>query len=134
VSGFLYRVLADALVVFHLSFIVFTTAGVLLAFRSRRLVWFHLPCVAWGVLVELTGWICPLTPIENALRSKAGLAGFSGGFIDHYLIPVVYPPGLTRAIQIAAGVLVLVANVVGYALLWRLGPRVRAKPPARDVI
>ena len=117
--GALFRVLADGLIIVHSCFIVFVVCGALLTFRSRRAAWVHLPCVAWGVLVEFAGWTCPLTPLENFLRTKAGLGGFSGGFIEHYLIPVVYPRALTRTLQVAAGCLALLVNLTAYSLVLR---------------
>lgn len=113
------RLLADLLVVLHLLFILFVVFGGLLVLRWRWVAWLHLPCAAWGALVEFTGWICPLTPLENRLRLEAGQAGYSGGFIDHYVIPLVYPPGLTPAWQVALGVAVLVINGALYGLLIR---------------
>jgi Protein of Unknown function (DUF2784) len=113
------RLLADAVVALHLAFILFVVGGGLLVARWRRLAWLHLPALAWGVLVEWAGWICPLTPLENALRARAGLAGYAGGFVEEYLIPVVYPPHLTRVIQVSLGVAAVALNVVVYAWIWR---------------
>ena len=112
-----YRVAADALVLVHFAFIAFVVGGGFLAWRWRRVAWLHLPAAAWGALIEFTGWICPLTPIENALRLRAGESGYAGGFIAHYVIPVVYPAGLTHGIQIALGVSVVLVNVVAYVVL-----------------
>lgn len=125
--GFLHRVLADAVLLFHLGFILFVLFGALLAVRWRRVLWLHVPCALWGIAVELLGWICPLTPLENELRSKAGMQGYSGGFVEQYVIPVVYPADLTRLVQIAAGGLALGINVGIYAwVLKRQGvPRNR---------
>jgi hypothetical protein len=119
--GFLHRVLADAVLLFHLGFILFVLFGALLAVRWRRVLWLHVPCALWGIAVELLGWICPLTPLENELRSKAGMQGYSGGFVERYVIPVVYPADLTRLVQIAAGGLALGINVGIYA--WVLKQR-----------
>ena len=113
---------ADLVVVLHLAFILFVVAGGLLVLRWPRLAWAHLPVVAWGAGIELIGWICPLTPLENALRRAAGQAGYAGGFIEHYLMPLIYPAGLTREIQLALGLFVLVVNLAIYtvvALRWR---------------
>ena len=115
----LYRLLADATVGFHFAFIVFVVLGGALALRKPRIAWLHLPAVAWVVYLELTGAICPLTPLENDLRMRAGQAGYQGGFIDHYLMPVIYPAGLTPQIQTMLGIAVLVLNVAVYAILWR---------------
>ncbi len=113
------RFLADAVLVIHLLFIVFAVAGAFAALRWRTLVWVHLPCALWAAAIELGGWICPLTPLEVALRRCAGQAGYSGGFIQHYLLPVIYPHDLTREIQIGLGIAVLVINLVAYALVVR---------------
>jgi len=116
-----YRLLADAVVAFHGFFILFVVFGGFVAWRpSRRWVAaIHLPCALWGMLIEFRGWICPLTPLENSLRARAGQAGYSGGFIEHYLLPAMYPTGLTPRIQTALGSAVLVINAVAYAVLIR---------------
>lgn len=114
-----YRAAADALVVFHLGFILFVMLGALLAFRWPRVAWLHLPCAVWGAWVELAGWVCPLTPLEVELRRKAGLEGYSGGFIENYVLPVVYPDALTRAAQLVLGIAVLALNAFLYWRLWR---------------
>ncbi len=110
--------LADLVVVVHLLFILFVAAGALLLFRWPRLAWMHLPAAIWGVLVEWAGWICPLTPLENALRRAAGEAGYGGGFVERYLLPLIYPTGLTPAIQFALGAAVLVFNVAVYVIVY----------------
>jgi hypothetical protein len=82
----------------------------------------HLPTAVWGALIEFQGWICPLTPLENSLRAAAGEAGYQGGFIEHYLLPVLYPAGLTRGVQLALGSVVIAVNLAVYGLLlarWR---------------
>jgi len=112
-------VLADGVLLLHLLFIVFVVGGGLLVLRRPRLAWVHLPVALWGAMIEFAGWICPLTPLENALRSRAGEAGYGGGFIEHYLLPVVYPGVLTREIQIGLGLGVVVINAVVYTLVWR---------------
>jgi hypothetical protein len=115
-----YRLLADLVVVVHLLFVVFVVAGGLLVLRRPRLAWLHVPAAVWGALIEFAGWICPLTPLENRLRRLGGEAGYEGGFVDEYLLAILYPSGLTRTHQIVLGALVLVLNlaVYGYAL-WR---------------
>ena len=118
-------ILADAVLVLHFAFVAFVVAGGLLVLRWRRLVWLHLPAAVWGALVELEGWICPLTPLENQLREKAGRAGYSGDFVEHYLIPVVYPPGLTSNMQLLLGIAVIAVNVGIYAVLMI---RIRRRP------
>ncbi|SOY52958.1 DUF2784 domain-containing protein [Cupriavidus taiwanensis] len=110
--------LADLVVVAHALFIVFVVAGGLLVLRWRRAAWVHLPAAVWGVLIEWAGGICPLTPLENSLRQAAGQAGYSGGFVERYLLPLIYPAGLTPTVQLWLGLVVLVVNVAIYALWW----------------
>jgi len=112
-----WRLAADALVVIHLGFILFVLLGGLLLLRWPRLLWLHLPAVAWGVTVEFFHLLCPLTPWENQLRQAAGDAGYEGGFIEHYLIPVIYPAGLTPQVQLWLGGFVVLINVGVYAYL-----------------
>jgi hypothetical protein len=107
---------ADALVMLHLAFIVFTVFGSLLVLWHRRLASLHLPALAWGLWIELSHGICPLTPIENRLREQAGEAGYSGGFIEHYLIPLIYPAGLQPVHQLLLALLLGTFNVVVYGL------------------
>ncbi|EYS97536.1 membrane protein [Cupriavidus sp. SK-4] len=111
--------LADLVVIVHGLFILFVVAGGLLVLRWPRVAWLHLPAAVWGVLIEWSGWICPLTPLENMLRRAAGQAGYSGGFVERYLLPLIYPAGLTPAVQLWLGLVVLVVNVAVYALWWR---------------
>jgi hypothetical protein len=115
----IYRLLADALLVVHAAFVAFAVLGGFAVLRWPRVAWLHLPAAAWGAFIEFSGWICPLTPLENALRLKGGEAGYSGGFIEHYLVPALYPAGLTRPTQLALGTGVLVLNVTAYWLLYR---------------
>ncbi|MFH1983516.1 MAG: DUF2784 domain-containing protein [Pseudomonadota bacterium] len=112
-----YRLLADAVLVLHLAFIVYAVFGGLLVMRRPRTAWLHLPAVAWAGAVECAGWRCPLTHLENHFRIKAGLEYYGGGFIEHLLNPVVYPEGLTRSHQILLGGAVLLLNVVIYVIL-----------------
>ena len=114
-----YRFLADGLVLLHLDFIVFVVGGGWLAWRWPRLAWLHLPVAAWGVWIEWSRGICPLTPLENAYRRRAGEAGYSGSFVEHYILPVLYPAGLTPETQWVLGAIVLLVNVLAYARLWR---------------
>lgn len=124
------RLAADLLVVIHFSFVLFVVFGALLAFRWRWVILFHLPAVAWGALIEFQNWTCPLTPWENRLREMAGDKGFSGGFIEHYLLSVMYPEGLTRNVQIVLGSAVLVINIGIYtALVIRRMSRTRETSP-----
>ncbi len=120
----IYRLLADALVVGHLGFVFFVVAGALPALRWPRVAWIHLPCAIWGAGIELVGGVCPLTPLENRLRAAAGQNGYEGGFVEHYLLPILYPGGLTREIQVLLGVAVVLINVVVYG--WLLLRRRRA--------
>lgn len=113
---------ADLLVLLHLAFIVFVVLGGLLVWRWWRVVFLHLPASVWGVLLEFNGWQCPLTPLEQQLRVAAGEAGYSGGFIAHYLLPVIYPAGMTPALQVALGTGALLINLVIYGWLL-LGKR-----------
>ncbi len=114
-----YRVLADLLVVVHFTFVLFVIAGALLSLHNRAWALLHVPAFLWGALIEFKGWICPLTPWENALRLRAGQSGYSGGFIEHYITPVLYPAGLTRSIEMVLGAAVLVGNVLFYWWIWR---------------
>ena len=119
----LFRLLADAIVVLHLAFVLFVVAGGLLVLRWPRVVWFHLPAVAWGVWVELAGRICPLTPLENWLRQRGGETVYTATFVDQYLMPILYPAGLSRDIQWMLGVFVVVVNLCVYLLVLRLPRR-----------
>ena len=112
-----YRLLADLLVLLHAAFVLFVVAGGLLVLRWPRLARFHLPAAVWGVLLELFHWGCPLTRLENYARRRGGEAGYPGGFIDHYIVPVIYPAGLTPRIQVVLGVLLLAFNLLVYARL-----------------
>lgn len=107
----LYRVLTDVVVVVHILFVLFVLTGGFLLLRSKRFAWIHLPAVMWAMLVEMKGWMCPLTPLENFFREKSGEIGYQTGFIEHYFIPLLYPEALTRRVQILLGVFVLVVNV-----------------------
>lgn len=108
------RIIADGLVLIHLVFICFVVFGGILVMRWKWVSLFHLPAVAWGALIEFQGWICPLTPLEQHFRHLAGQAGYRGGFIEHYLIPLIYPGGLTRPIQMVIGVFVIIMNMIIY--------------------
>jgi len=120
-----YQLLADLVVLVHLVFVLFATFGALLAVRWRRLLWVHLTAVAWAAIIEFSGWICPLTPFENRLRQKAGGAGYRSDFIAHYVVPALYPEGLTRAVQIGLGIFVIVLNLAIYSWLFRFNIRLR---------
>ena len=116
----IYRFLADLVVLAHFGFIVFVIFGGLLAFRWQWVAWLHVPALAWGGFIELTGRICPLTPLENQLRRAGGMSEYSQSFIEQYLIPVVYPIGLTREFQVLMGLVLIALNISMYAYLgWR---------------
>ena len=117
------RLMADAVVLIHFAFIVFVILGGLLALRWRWVVWLHIPAAVWGALIEFANWTCPLTPLENWLHHAGGEAGYAGSFVEQYLLPVIYPAGLTREVQIVLGTLVCVINISAYFLYWRLRPR-----------
>jgi hypothetical protein len=114
-----WGLLADAVLLVHLGFVVFVVLGGLLVLQWRGVAWAHLPAAVWGVGIELSGAICPLTPLENWLRERGGVAGYEGGFIDHYLLPVLYPAGLTRPAQWGLAVVVLAVNAAVYVAVWR---------------
>ena len=118
--------LADALVLVHLGYIVFVIGGAVLVRFRPGYVWAHLVAVAWGAYVALAHRVCPLTPLEIALRVRAGQVGYSGGFVAHYLIPLIYPKALTPGIQAAEGIFVLALNLALYAWVWRA--RLLAQP------
>ncbi|PQZ90712.1 MULTISPECIES: DUF2784 domain-containing protein [Pseudomonas] len=115
----LYRLAADSLVLFHLGFILFVLFGGLLALRWRRVIWLHLPAVAWGIAVEVLHLPCPLTRWENLFRHLAGQDGYGGGFIEHYILTLIYPAGLTPEIQWVLAAVVVVINVAVYGGLIR---------------
>lgn len=135
-----FRLLADAVVLLHLGFVVFVVLGGLLALRWPAMRWIHLPAAAWGAWIELSGGICPLTPLENALRQRAGEAAYAGDFVARYILPVLYPHALTRRIQVVLAALVVAVNLAVYWWVWvrrRFPTRARSappgeRPPARD--
>jgi hypothetical protein len=112
-----YRILADLVVGVHALFVAFVLLGGLLALRWPWVAALHLPAAVWGALIEFQGWICPLTPLEQSLRAAAGEAGYQGGFIEHYLLPVLYPAGLTHRVQLVLGSVVIAVNVLVYGFL-----------------
>jgi hypothetical protein len=114
----MYLLLADSIVVLHLLFIVFAVFGGLLVIKWPRLVWLHVPVVVWGAITEFMGLICPLTPLEIWLRQQAGADPYQSGFISHYLVPLIYPPGLTPGIQWLLGGVLVVFNFLIYAWLF----------------
>jgi hypothetical protein len=126
----IYRLLADCLVLVHLAFVIFVVAGGLLILWRPWLRWIHLPAAVWGALIEFTGWICPLTPWEQALRLKAGQAGYTGGFVEHYVLPILYPAELTQAVQVVLGLLVIGVNVAIYVFVGYRQARLSGHSPA----
>jgi uncharacterized protein DUF2784 len=117
----LTRLLPDLVVLFHFLFVLFVVFGGLLVLRWPRLAYVHVPVALYGALIELIGWVCPLTPLENRLRESAGLAGYQGGFVEHYILPVLYPAGLTKGVQLVLGLIVVGLNLVIYTAV--LGTR-----------
>jgi hypothetical protein len=116
VPSYAVLLVADTVVALHLGFVLFVVLGGLLVLRWRRVAWLHLPAAAWGILVEYADWMCPLTPLENGLRARAGLAAYSGDFVGHYVLPLLYPERLTRTVQVVFGSAALAVNVLVY---WR---------------
>lgn len=115
----IYRILADLILLTHALFVVFVIFGGLLVLWRRWLAWLHLPALAWGAIIISMGWICPLTPLENTLRQMAGQENYSSSFIEHYLLLAIYPPGLTRQIQLLLAALLILGNLFVYAVLYR---------------
>ena len=116
------RIAADAVALLHLGFILFVVLGGLLVLRWPALKWVHLPAALWGMLIEFGGWVCPLTRYENLFRARAGVAGYGGGFVEHYVIALIYPPGLTRGIELALGFTVLAVNLAIYVYAFSRHP------------
>ena len=114
-----YGLLADVVVLLHLLFVLFVLLGGLLALKWPRMAWAHLPAVVWGAFVEFSGWICPLTPLENWLRAQGGEVGYEHDFMAHYLLPILYPGDLTRNLQLLLGTVVVVLNAAVYWWLWQ---------------
>ncbi len=119
----MFRLLADTVVVIHLAFIAFIVGGGLLALRWPRLAWVHLPIATWGVVVQWMCWTCPLTPLENWLRHRAGKTPYEGGFVEHHVIPILYPSGFGPRLQVVLGAVVLGANFIIYATVLRRARR-----------
>ena len=114
------RVLAAVVMLVHLAFVAFVVVGGVLALRWPRVAWVHLPAAVWGAMIALVGWICPLTPFENWLRVRGGGTPYDTGFLEHYLLPILYPVAMTRSLQIATGIFVIALNVLVY---WRISRR-----------
>lgn len=111
------RIVADAVLIVHFAFILFVVFGGVLLLRWPRIAWLHVPAVFWAAVVELTGWICPLTPLENTLRRSAGQPAYAGDFVEHYLLALIYPEGLTRGTQMLLALLVIAVNALFYSVL-----------------
>lgn len=124
----LYKTLANALLIVHLLFIIFVVLGGLLLLWDKRWAYVHLPAMIWGATIEFTGGICPLTPLENKFRVAGGLAGYKEGFIEHYLVPLIYPPGLTPNIQLMLAILVLGINLIVYGFMTKRWLTRRQRP------
>jgi hypothetical protein len=114
----LYRALADAVLVAHLAFVLFAVLGGLLALLWRRAVWLHVPALAWGVVVQLANWECPLTPLENYFRRLGGEAGYSGGFVEHYVSAILYAEQIGPALRFVTGLLLLAVNLAAYSFVF----------------
>jgi len=114
-----YSWLADLILCTHAAFVFFVIFGGLLVLKRRWIAWLHLPAAVWGVTVEFSGWVCPLTPLENWLREQAGETGYRSDFVAYYLLPVLYPDDLTRDVQLMLGMAVLAINISVYGWLWR---------------
>ena len=120
-----YPVLADMTVLVHAAFVLFVVFGGMAVLRWPRLAWFHLPAAVWGVMIELGGWVCPLTFLENRFRGLGGEAGYGGTFIERYLETLLYPLGITRNVQLVFGLVAFLVNLVIYVRLLRRAPHNR---------
>jgi hypothetical protein len=128
-DSIVFGLLADAVLVTHFAFVLFVGFGGLLVLKWEKIAWLHLPAVCWGVAIEFAGWICPLTPVENSLRQRAGETAYEGDFIARHLMWLVYPEGLTRRTQILVGVAALLVNAAIYLpVLQRLRHRRQCSP------
>ena len=119
----MYPLLANLVLIVHLAFVVFVLCGGLLVLKWRWIAWLHVPAIAWGAFVEFSGWICPLTPLENWLRAQGGDISYRSDFIAQYLLPVLYPEDLTRDLQLLLGTVVIVLNAAVYWWLWQMQAR-----------
>ncbi len=124
-----YRLAADTMLTAHLLYIVFVVAGGLIALRARWILWLHVPAVLWAIYVQYFGQMCPLTAWENGFRTLAGEAGYEGGFIEHYLVPIIYPPGLTLPIHLVLGTAVVLVNAAVYAWILLRARAARQRLP-----
>ena len=113
-----YSFLADIVVLLHLFFVVFALLGGILVLWKSTIAWLHVPAVFWAAGIEFLGWVCPLTPLENFLRNRGGGVGYESGFVEHYIMPILYPVSLTREVQIGLGLVVVFVNIGIYILVW----------------
>lgn len=113
----LYRIAADLVVIIHLIFILFAVLGALAILYKRWFIWLHVPAMLWAAAISFGGWICPLTPLENTLRNQAGQRGYDGGFVEHYIIPLIYPESYTRDLAFMLGLFVLGINLLIYGIV-----------------
>ena len=113
-----YNLLADVVVLIHLAFVLFAVLGALLVIWQRKVLWLHLPAAVWAAWIEFSGKICPLTPLENWLRMRGGGSGYAGDFVEHYLMPILYPSGLTRKVQFILGGIVIGVNLIIYGYVF----------------
>lgn len=119
----MHEIAADLVVLLHFAFILFVVLGGFFALKWRRLGWLHVPAAIWGALIEFTGWVCPLTPLENLLRQASGKPGYPSGFTEHYILPLIYPVDLTRELQLFLGLGVVILNVAVYSLWFAQGKK-----------
>ncbi len=125
----LYRLLANTVVIIHVGFVAFVVLGGFFAWRWQRIAWLHIPTALYGVTIEFVGWVCPLTPLENHFRRLAGQSGYTGGFVEHYIIPVLYPTDLTVSLRVILGTLVLFVNALAYGVyFWRIANSRPSRP------
>ncbi len=118
-----YRILADTTAVAHFAFVLFIAFGGLLVLRWRKLAWIHLPAAIWGALIEIANWTCPLTTYENIFRTRAGIQGYGEGFVAHYIYELIYPAGLTRAVQLVIAMFVFAINTAVYSRVFPVRTR-----------
>ena len=121
----IYRLAAELVLAVHFLFVAFVVIGGLLVLRWPRVAYLHIPAAVWGAVIEFAGWICPLTPLERHLRRLAGESAYSTGFIEHYILPLLYPAALTRNIQLLLGLFVIAINVAIYVYVYRRRNRVK---------
>ena len=116
----MYLFLADLVVVIHFIFIIFVLFGALLEMKWLWVIWVHIPAIVWGISIEVFGWVCPLTPLEQWLRAQAGSVTYDLSFIEKYLVPIIYPSILTRELQYVLAFIVILINIVIYGYLWKV--------------